>query len=120
MASTTTHSSRGFRMRDFVVGVVVLMIGAAMTYTVLTDGSGTYNYLSIYAFAIGGTLLAVALLGGAMVDRMVAKHPSLAKPHQSPLVFGALAFIGAFGLIYAWMELREAFGDIDLRSMLPW
>ena len=119
-STTTTHESRGFRIRDLIIGLVILMIGGAMTYTVLTDGTGQYNYLSIYAFAIGGSLLVFALIGGAMVDRMTAKHPTLAKPYRSPLVFSILAFAGAFGLIYAWMELREHFGDIDLRSMLPW
>ena len=120
MASTTHTTARGFRLRDLVIGCVILMIGGAMLYTVLTEGAGAYSYLSIYAFAVGGALLVTALLGGAMVDRMTAKHPSLAKPHQSPLVFAVLAFIGAFGLIYAWMELRDTFGDFNLQSLLPW
>jgi hypothetical protein len=120
MASTTHTAARGFRLRDLVIGIVVLMIGGAMLYTVLTNGAGAYNYLAIYAFAIGGSLLATALIGGAMIDRVAAKHPSLAKPHQSPLVFAILAFIGAFGLIYAWMELRDTFDSFDLHSMFPW
>lgn len=96
------------------------MIGVAMTYTVLTDGAGSYNYLAIYAFAIGGSMLVFALVGGAMLDKFTAKHPTLAKPHESPLVFSIIAFVGAFGLIYGWLELRELFSDIDLSSMLPW
>lgn len=120
MASTTTQASRGFRLRDFVIGMVIVMIGGAMTYTVLTNGAGAYNNLAIYAFAVGGALLVFALLGGAMIDKVTAKHPSLARPHQSPLVFGVIAFIGAFGLIYGWIELRERIGDVDMNSFLPW
>jgi hypothetical protein len=120
MASTTTQVTRGFRLRDLAIGCVILMIGGAMTYTVLTNGAGPYNYLAIYAFAVGGAMLVFALLGGAMLDKFTAKHPSLAKPHESPLVFSIIAFIGAFGLIYGWLELREMFSDIEFHSLLPW
>jgi len=107
-------------MRDLVIALVIMVIGATMVYTVLTNGAGQYNHLAIYAFAVGGCMLVIALLGGAMIDRITAKHPSLGRSHGSPLIFSVLALAGSFGLIYAWMELRDWLGTVNIQQYLPW
>lgn len=120
MASSTQQVSRGFRLRDLTIALVIMVIGATMVYTVLTNGAGQYNYLAIYAFAAGGAMLMLALVGGAMIDRFTAKHPKLTKPHGSPLVFSVLALAGSLGLIYAWMQMRDWIETLNLSQYLPW
>jgi hypothetical protein len=122
MASSSAQqtTARGFRLRDLMIALVIMLIGSTMVYTVLTNGDGQYNNLAIYAFAVGGSMLVIALLGGVMIDKITVRHPSLGKPHGSPLVFSVLALAGSFGLIVAWMQLSAWFGTVNLAQYLPW
>jgi hypothetical protein len=97
----------GYRMRDLIACLVVLIIGAAFVHALRLRELGAPIRLPVAVYLGCVSALAVAFGLGAFIDRLADRFPSLIRPRRCPAVVLLLFMAGAVAVVLADEGARE-------------